>query len=233
MKPLTRWRAGLGRLTPESRRKSYGLEGLDVRLARRIRLSCGVFIEAGANDGVRQSNTLYLEHYLGWRGVLVEPLPSLAGQAAAHRPRCHVENAALVARDFSDSTVELVDLGLMSTVRDAFPDESTYQAHVETACRYARGPVGGAVRAPAIPLGALWERLGLERVDLLSLDVEGYEAQVLDGLDLSRHQPRWILLEVRGTSRAPAVLEGRYDVDAVLSERENYRDVLFRLRTPT
>lgn len=30
-------------------------------------------------------------------------------------------------------------------------------------------------------------------IGFLSLDIEGYEPQALEGLDLSRHAPRWML----------------------------------------
>lgn len=33
----------------------------------------GFFIESGANDGEYHSNTLYMERYLNWTGLLVEP----------------------------------------------------------------------------------------------------------------------------------------------------------------
>ena len=35
----------------------------------------GFFFEAGANDGVEESNTYFLE-LNGWQGILVEPNPS-------------------------------------------------------------------------------------------------------------------------------------------------------------
>lgn len=35
----------------------------------------GFFIECGALDGEFHSNTLYLERYLGWKGLLVEADP--------------------------------------------------------------------------------------------------------------------------------------------------------------
>ena len=34
----------------------------------------GFFIEAGANDGVVQSNTFYFEKELNWTGLLIEPI---------------------------------------------------------------------------------------------------------------------------------------------------------------
>jgi hypothetical protein len=41
-----------------------------------LRKTGGFFIECGALDGETRSNTLYLERFLGWRGLLVEANPS-------------------------------------------------------------------------------------------------------------------------------------------------------------
>ena len=54
----------------------------------------GVFIEAGAYDGLCQSNTWHLERRLGWRGLLVEPVPESADLCRRFR-RAPVERCAL------------------------------------------------------------------------------------------------------------------------------------------
>jgi hypothetical protein len=59
-------------------KRSFGLNELDVKLANHIRFRRGFFVEVGGNDGISQSNTAYLERYLGWRGLLIEPIPELA-----------------------------------------------------------------------------------------------------------------------------------------------------------
>jgi hypothetical protein len=66
-----------------------------------------------------------------------------------------------------------------------------------------------------------------ERFDLLVLDVEGYEAQVLRGLDLDRHAPSFALIEVLTDAariEVEAALGGRYDG----LERLTPTDILFR-----
>src|SRR5215831_4591146 len=78
-------------------RHSFGLNLLDVKLAEHLSSRRGFFVEAGANDGLAQSNTLYLERYLGWRGLLVEPIPELARLCRVNRPRAMVEECALVS----------------------------------------------------------------------------------------------------------------------------------------
>ena len=67
---------------------------------------------------------------------------------------------------------------------------------------------------PARTLSSVLDEANAPEIDLLSLDVEGFEPQVLAGLDLDRHAPRFILVEIRdmATGRAPieAVLGDRY-----------------------
>ena len=58
-------------------RKYHGLNKIDKKLARHISNQSGFFIELGANDGISQSNTLYLERRMNWRGILIEPNPNL------------------------------------------------------------------------------------------------------------------------------------------------------------
>ena len=53
----------------------YSLNELDKKLRKRISKRSGFYVEIGANDGVNQSNTLHFEKTLGWKGVLIEPIP--------------------------------------------------------------------------------------------------------------------------------------------------------------
>src|SRR6185436_7325348 len=48
---------------------------------------------------------------------------------------------------------------------------------------------------PVRSLAALIDEAGLDAIDFLKIDVEGAEAEVLAGMDFTRHRPRAILLE--------------------------------------
>lgn len=228
-----RWkRARQRRLTAEAtgsdRLSRPALHGLDVKLDEIIDRDGGFFVEAGANDGFTQSNTYWLERFRGWSGVLVEPMPELAERARVERPEAKVVSCALVPADRDGTTVTMRFGSLMSTVLGSHGDDA------DEAAWTAPGLVLGwsdpyDAEVPARSLSAVLDEAGAPAdIDLISLDVEGYELQVLQGLDLTRHAPRWLLVEVHdpATDRPPieALLGERYVEHAMLSPL----DVLYR-----
>jgi FkbM family methyltransferase len=179
---------------------------LDQKLNAIIDRDGGYFIEAGANDGFQQSNTYWLEKFRGWRGLLVEPMPELAAEARRNRPRSVVVEAALVPPD-QTGTIRMRFGDLTSSVSGTMSEEWA-----------DRGLAFGwrdayELDVRARTLSDILDEVGAPEIDLLSLDIEGFEEPALRGLDLSRHAPRHILVEIhdRDVNRPP--------IDAVLGER--------------
>lgn len=207
---------------------SFGLHGLDRKLLPYIRKRNGVFIEAGANNGLRQSNTAYLEFYLGWTGLLVEPIPELAEECRRRRPAAVVEQCALVARSGAPSTVSMTYCNLMSIVDGARGSSEKDADHIERGKRFLKeGDEPRTVSVGTACLSSLLDKYGISSVDLLSLDVEGYEEQALGGLDMVRHAPKWILVEANDPDVIQSLLGNRYDLVGTLS----HHDQLYRLKT--
>jgi len=90
------------------------LNGLDKKLKPYLKGLDPVFLEVGANDGVRQSNTYYFQKRKGWNGILIEPVPRLAKRCRNNRRHAHVVEVVLVSEDDSRSTITIVDADLMS-----------------------------------------------------------------------------------------------------------------------
>jgi len=191
----------------EDRLSRPALHGMDAQLDAIIDRQGGYFVEAGAHDGFTQSNTYWLERFRGWRGLLVEPMPELAAEARLSRPGSTVVECALVASDDPRTRLRMRFGDLLSVVDGA---RQSSWADLGTQ-RGWRDPHD--VDVDARTLSSLLDDASAPEVDLLSLDVEGFEGPALRGLDLDRHAPRYVLVEIHNRER------DQPPVDAVLTER--------------
>jgi hypothetical protein len=83
---------------------------------------------------------------------------------------------------------------------------------------------------PARTLSAVLDEASVGELDLMVFDLEGHELAALEGLDLDRHAPRHLLLEVlERDAQQPALdaaLASRYEFAQALSDY----DLLYRRR---
>tara|TARA_Y100000385_G_scaffold154814_1_gene160539 strand:+ start:24259 stop:24834 length:576 start_codon:yes stop_codon:yes gene_type:complete len=133
-----------------------------------------VYIEAGANNGIFQSRSLGHVNDEEYFGILIEALPNVTEQCRRNREtkNCIVINSALVSFDYPDDTVE-INLHrrhtAMASVRDL--DKNEYP---------------NKIRVKAATLTDILTNLKIDKVDAFYLDVEGYELEVLKGIDFSK-----------------------------------------------
>jgi FkbM family methyltransferase len=197
------------------------LHDLDRKLAALVPGEGGYFVEAGAYDGFIQSNTYWFERFRGWRGVLVEPVPHLYRRARRQRGGAHVVNCALVPDDHPGGPVTMRYAGLMSVVRGAKGGGPAEDAHLLAGDMFGLDDVGYEIAVPARTLTSVLEEAGAPpRFQLLSLDVEGFEASVLRGLDLDRYAPEHIVVEMHDMNAL------RPEVEAVLGDRYRFEEPL-------
>lgn len=205
--------------------ESFGLNGLDLKLAPYLKhVHRGFFVEAGANDGLNQSNTVVLERR-GWKGLLVEPVPELAERCRRNRPACAVENCALVGPAHRERTVTMHYADLMSVMQGGMKTPEEEEAHVRKGCEIQNVRTYD-VQVPAMTLGQVLDKYEVSHIDLLSLDIEGHEHVVLQGLDLPRQCPAWVLVEARYRADVEAFMAPHFVLEAQLS----HHDLLFRAR---
>jgi FkbM family methyltransferase len=160
----------------------------------------GFFVEAGAVDGVFESNTYFLERWRGWDGLLVEPVPEMYRRLKVNR-RARAVNCALVSSAAPESTIRITPAHAVSTIVGADAGQAA------------------AITVPARTLGSILDEMGNPCVDLLSLDVEGFELHVLNGLDFNRHRVDTIVIEY-------LTAEARREIDAFLSTHFAFRQAL-------
>ena len=162
---------------------SYVQNAEDVVLWRVLRtLRPGAYVDVGAADPVADSVT-HAFYLRGWRGVNVEPVPALAERLREVRS--------------GDTTVEAVAGAAAGSV-EFFVTEGTGRltAVVVVADETARD--GLEVRSIQRDVRTLDDIIAsappMDReLHFLKIDVEGFEAEVLVGLDLRRWRP-WVLI---------------------------------------
>ncbi len=207
----------------------FGLDGVDRAVYEYIGTDPGIFFEAGANDGVDQSNTCHLERVRGWTGILVEAVPRLAELCASNRTAI-VHQFALVPPELSGSTINLTDVGLMSFVQGSRGSAEKDQTFLETGMAVT-GLSSAPVSAIGITISEVLERNGNPQIKFMSLDLEGYELDALNGLDLTRHQPSWILVECSsGLNYDISAVADLIDSHYELCAKPGYHDYLFKRR---
>jgi len=195
------------------------LNDLDRKLEKYLDFDNGFFVEAGGNDGLSQSNTYWFERFRGWRGILIEAVPDQAKLCRQNRPLAKVINAALVADD-STKSVRIKAARLMAFIpgtRTAAEEE----AHLQAAIRAQKLASVPEIEVPATTLAAILDEQRGRRVDLFSLDVEGYEIPVLKGMDSDRHRPRLILVETKDLEGVLRALNGHYQPIEQLSHHDH------------
>jgi len=139
----------------------------------------GFFVEVGANHPTELSQTWFLEQR-GWKGILVEPLPSCCEKLRAIRKNSIIcEAAAGAPEQVGEATLNVA----RSDVWSHLGEES-------------KGlPVAARIKVAVRTLDNILDELQAPRNDLLSIDTEGMELNVLRGFDLVKRSPKLILLE--------------------------------------
>lgn len=157
------------------------------------RRSCGFFVEIGAYDGVSFSNSSCLADR-GWSGLLVEPVPEFAEMSRQRYAQNQYVSVVECAVGSESGTVSLTVAGALTTGN----------RQVET----AYGGLGWAknhlserhITADQVTLDQLLgDHADGRTIDVLIVDVEGFEGEVFAGFSLDRWRPTMLIAELTDT----------------------------------
>lgn len=151
----------------------------EVRLLREFfkDKNTGVFVDVGASHPKIINLTWPLEEQ-GWSGVVVEPIPEMYRLLCEQRPRSRAFCAACGAVS-GEADLLIGVIHQHSTLVPVLGDPLT----------------GKSIRVPVRTLDSILEEAKMVRIDFLTIDVQGAELQVLQGLNLEKYAPDLILVE--------------------------------------
>ena len=150
----------------------------------------GFFVEVGAYDGETFSNSSFLAD-LGWRGVLIEPVPQFVD---ACRER-HRGNSVLVVERAVGSASGHVTLQVAGGLSSTNAEQIQEYSQLDWASSLVRGGTTITVQMSTLD-EVLFEAGAPVGLDLLVVDVEGGESAVFEGFDLDRWRPKMMIVEL-------------------------------------
>lgn len=150
----------------------------------------GTYIELGAYDGKKETNTAFFDACLGWEGLTIEANPAQYKNLVVNRPYAHrMQFAPSCSAEEEDKgkTVQFVSVaftnaGLVSALTETIYSNASISKHtVDVPC----GTLTTAL-LDVFPSG---------HVNFFSLDVEGAEPLVLQSIDFSRVKIDVVIVE--------------------------------------
>lgn len=190
-------------------RKFNALNKLDKKILKYINFYDGYFIECGANDGVDQSNTWYFEKYLNWHGLLIEPLTKQFIELKKNRSqKNHFYNVALCG-DENINSIQIIENDLVSTC----PNEFNKGKKISNFDAKTLTKILDEISAPNL-------------IDFFSLDVEGFEDQVIQGINFNKYNFKFFLIETKKDEVIDFLNNNNYNLIRKLS----HHDFLFEYK---
>jgi FkbM family methyltransferase len=168
---------------------SFAQNQEDVLIDRAFRgRSSGFYIDIGAGDPNAESVTRWF-YGRGWRGVNVEPNPTIFASIAAWRPEDINLNVGISTEPSTLTYYQVIQNELghgwgLSGFDPSIPERARLH--------------GFEVRSQPVSVVPLWhvaESIGDQEVDFLKIDVEGLEAQVISSVDWSVFRPKLVCVE--------------------------------------
>lgn len=142
----------------------------------------GYFVEFGAANGLRYSNTLLLERDFGWTGILAEPARSWHAELKTARSAA-IDHRCVWSR--SGETIEFVEQS--NALHSGISGFSVVDPKADRSIRYG---------VETVSLNDLLTTHGAPKtIDFISLDTEGSELEILRAFDFAAWDVRLIAVE--------------------------------------
>jgi len=158
---------------------SYSQIGQDLEVLKTYNNKRGgFFIEIGASDGIKLSNTYLLEKKYNWKGICVEPIPRRFEELCKNRPNSFCSNNAV----YNESTKQVI-----FDIANSFDLLSGISNNIDC-YKTAVNKNKTQIIVTTISFNDLLEKYNAPLfIDYLSLDTEGSELEILKSVNLQKY----------------------------------------------
>ncbi len=171
----------------------------------------GFYVEFGADDGKKNSNSYYLKEIYGWNGILVEPNPDVFDELVKNR--C----GEILSDDLIFHTngleVKFLISGQLSTIEEYVSLDFNASARLEKDTNY--------IIKKSITLTKLLDKYNApSEIDFISVDTEGSEFEILSCFDFEKYKVNLFCVEHNNNSKLKEKLRN-------LFVKHNFQEIVF------
>lgn len=155
----------------------------------------GIFLDIGANNGIFESNTAALEFDYGWTGICIEANSNLIVQLRNNRPKSIVIETAVwkenttLEFETTESNHKGIEGHLLSRISNLERNQKYFQKHFQESRK--------TFLVPARTITNIISSMANfpKTIDYCSIDTEGSEIEVLQGIDFNMIDIRFMTIE--------------------------------------
>lgn len=162
-------------------KKYYSQFQEDKYLNEIFNKTSGQCLEIGGFDGVTGSTTYYFEK-LGWNCIVVEPIPDLYKKIVSNR-NCTVLNCAVSDQPGETDFFIAEGVEMLSSLT---PDATRIELHKGSLSK---------IKVKTRTLDSILEEFGVNKIDFISIDIEGHELSALKGFSVAKYNPEILIVE--------------------------------------
>jgi len=153
----------------------------------------GTFVEVGANDGKKGSFTYNLAN-IGWNGYYCEPIPRLYKLCELNHKNNKNTKVIPYGCGEKEEILQILDADTLSSI-----DDTT--VNLVKKLPWAKGYFNNSnkISINIKPLNSILKENNITNIDLLVIDVEGFEENVLKGFTIEKYNPTIIIIEISDT----------------------------------
>lgn len=182
-----------------SKSKSQILQDLFVLWATENQNS-GMYLEFGAADGILHSNTYLLENEYKWSGLLIEPHPKAFKKLNRNR-----KNSLLIEAAVDPTFSQISSHGVL---RDA-DQISGLDGFLGNDSHLSRREIAKGIKVKLINLHNALTQYKIGKLDYISIDTEGSEAEIVKHFDWEKYSPKVITIETNGNQEFEIEIESK------------------------